>query len=217
MATPNQNQTTSIGDDIAEGKALGKMWRQINDLKQTVKANGFDTRLGKLLQKLKASSPVDSGQISRQTLVTHGINGIDKRRRSEALWFADNEVECREFIAKGKFKGSSLTALKAAMRKADNPMTLVSPEVKAEPTEQPTAKAEPSNVGPNPNLKVTPQLVVDKMMDIVKGNGLDLEEIIEMLMIEQERLEAELEADDPVDTANTQIAAKAVKSVGLPC
>ena len=28
MATPNQNQTTSIGDDIAEGKALGKMWRQ---------------------------------------------------------------------------------------------------------------------------------------------------------------------------------------------
>lgn len=213
MATPNQTQTTSIGDDIAEGKALGKMWRQINDLKQTVKANGFDTRLGKLLQKLKASSPVDSGQISRQTLVTHGINGIDKRRRSEALWFADNEVECREFIAKGKFKGSSLTALKAAMRKADNPMTLVSPEVKAEPTEQPTAKAEVSNVGP---LKVTPQLVVDKMMDIVKGNGLDLEEIIEMLMIEQERLEAELDADDPVDAANTHIAAKAVKSVGLP-
>lgn len=216
MATPNQTQTTSIGDDIAEGKALGKMWRQLNSLKQTVKANGFDTRLGKLLQKLKASSPVDSGQISRQTLVTHGINGIDKRRRSEALWFVENEKECRDFIAKGKFKGSSLTALKAAMRKADNPMTLVSPEVKAEPTEQPTAKAEPSNVGPNPNLKVTPQLVVDKMMDIVKGNGLDLEEIIEMLMIEQERLEAELDADDPVDTANTHIAAKAVKSVGLP-
>ena len=74
MATPNQTKTTSIGDDIAEGKALGKMWRQLNSLKQTVKANGFDTRLGKLLQKLKASSPMDSGQISRQTLVTHGIN-----------------------------------------------------------------------------------------------------------------------------------------------
>jgi|21_taG_2_1085346.scaffolds.fasta_scaffold06637_8 hypothetical protein len=219
MATPNQNQTTSIGDDIAEGKALGKMWRQLNSLKQTVKANGFDTRLGKLLQKLKASSPMDSGQISRQTLVTHGINGIDKRRRSEALWFADNEVECREFIAKGKFKGSSLTALKAAMRKAANPDSEADTTAKAEPTEQPTAKAEPSNVGPvgpNPNLKVTPQLVVDKMMDIVKGNGLDLEEIIEMLMVEQERLEAELDADDPVDAANTHIAAKAVKSVGLP-
>tara|TARA_R110000782_G_scaffold77716_1_gene154044 strand:- start:80 stop:748 length:669 start_codon:yes stop_codon:yes gene_type:complete len=216
METPNQNQTTSIGDDIAEGKALGKMWRQINDLKQTVKANGFDTRLGKLLQKLKASSPVDSGQISRQTLVTHGINDIDKRRRSEALWFADNEVECREFIAKGKFKGSSLTALKAAMHKAANPVTLVSPEVKAEPAEQPTAKAEVSNVGPNPNLKVTPTLVVDKMMDIVKANGLDLEEIIEMLMVEQERLEAELDADDPVDAANTLIAAKAVKAVLTP-
>ena len=211
MATPNQNQTTSIGDDIAEGKALGKMWRQINDLKQTVKANGFDTRLGKLLQKLKASSPVDSGQISRQTLVTHGINGIDKRRRSEALWFADNEVECREFIAKGKFKGSSLTALKAAMHKAANPVTLVSPEVKAEPAEQPTAKAEVSNVGPNPNLKVTPTLVVNKMMDIVKANGLDLEEIIEMLMAEQEKLENDLDADDPVDAANAVIAANMAK------
>lgn len=216
MATPNQTQTTSIGDDIAEGKALGKMWRQLNSLKQTVKANGFDTRLGKLLQKLKASSPMDSGQISRQTLVTHGINGIDKRRRSEALWFVENEVECREFIAKGKFKGSSLTALKAAMRKAANPDSEADTTAKAEPTEQPTAKAEPSNVGPNPNLKVTPQLVVDKMMDIVKGNGLDLEEIIEMLMVEQERLEAELDADDPVDTANTHIAASAVKSVGIP-
>ena len=217
MATPNQNQTTSIGDDIAEGKALGKMWSQLNSLKQTVKANGFDTRLGKLLQKLKASSPMDSGQISRQTLVTHGINGIDKRRRSESLWFVENEKECRDFIAKGKFKGSSLTALKAAMRKAANPDSEADTTAKAEPTEQPTAKAEVSNVGPtNPNLKVTPQLVVDKMMDIVKGNGLDLEEIIEMLMIEQERLEAELDADDPVDAANTHIAAKAVKSVGLP-
>jgi len=102
------------------------------------------------------------------------------------------------------------------MRKAANPDSEADTTAKAEPTEQPTAKAEVSNVGPNPNLKVTPQLVVDKMMDIVKGNGLDLEEIIEMLMIEQERLEAELDADDPVDAANTHIAAKAVKSVGLP-
>ena len=219
MATPNQNQTetTSIGDDIAEGKALGKMWRQLNSLKQTVKANGFDTRLGKLLQKLKASSPVDSGQISRQTLVTHGINSIDKRRRSEALWFVDNEVECREFIAKGKFKGSSLTALKAAMHKAANPDSEAATTAKAEPTEQPTAKAEVSNVGPNPNLKVTPTLVVNKMMDIVKANGLDLEEIIEMLMVEQEKLENDLNADDPVDATNTLIAASAVKSVGFPC
>ena len=53
-------------------------------------------------------------------------------------------------------------------------------------------------------------------MDIVKANGLDLEEIIEMLMAEQEKLENDLNADDPVDAANTHIAAKAVKSVGLP-
>ena len=72
---------------------------------------------------------------------------IDRRRRSEALWFVENEVQCREFIQASGFKGSSLTALQAAMRKAskadDAPQLLkhwnqsnVGP-----------AKAEPSNVG----------------------------------------------------------------------
>ena len=110
------------------------------------------------------------------------------------------------------------------MHKADKPpMTLIAPKVEAaaepkvETPVEPKVEAVKSNVGPNPNLKVTPTLVVDKMMDIVKANGLDLEEIIEMLMAEQEKLENDLDADDPVDVTNTLIAAKAVKSAGLPC
>ena len=129
---------TSIDALVKEGKALGKMWNAIHNVKQTTKANGFDTRLGKLLSTLKAQSSVDSGQIPTHVLRTHGIANIDRRRRAEALWFVENEVECRAFIANSKKGFSSLTALQAAMRKAA--------KAAAEVTQQP-AKAEVSKVG----------------------------------------------------------------------
>ena len=117
-ATTKTTEGTTISVLVKEGKALASIWNQTNSLKTTLKANGFDTRLGKLLQELKAQSTLDSGQISRQTLTMYGINVIDRRRRSEALWFVENEVECRDFIANSKKGFSSLTALQAAMRKA---------------------------------------------------------------------------------------------------
>ena len=43
---------------------------------------------------LKAQSSVDSGQIPTHVLRTHGIDKIDRRRRSEALWFYENQAEC---------------------------------------------------------------------------------------------------------------------------
>jgi len=177
-----QVEGTSIHADIKEGKALASIWRQTNSLKQTIKANGFDTRLGKLMQKLKAQSSLDSGQISRQVLTTYGIHCIDRRRRSEALWFVENETEIRAFIETSGFKGSSLTALQAAMRKAakgsDEP-------AKADET----AKAEPSNVGQSDEAPakadkppVTQKVMVKTIIRQCELNGLDLEKIIEGLM-----------------------------------
>jgi len=128
--TSKANTGTTIDALVKEGKALAAIWKQTNSLKDTLKANGFDVRLGKLLQQLKAQSPHDSGRINRQVLVAHGIHTIDRRRLSEALWFVENETTCRSFIETSGFKGNSLTALQAAMRKADKP-----------------AKAETSNVG----------------------------------------------------------------------
>ena len=114
---------TTIQAMVNEGNALKEIWeKRLTSQRRTftsdTNAKGFDTRLGKLLQQLKASSSMDSGQISRQVLTTHGLHVIDRRRRSEALWFVENEVECREFIAKSKKGFTSLTALQASMRKA---------------------------------------------------------------------------------------------------
>ena len=171
---------TTIDAMIKEGKALARIWKQTNSLKDSTKASGFDTRLGKLLQQLKASSPLDSGQISRQTLTTHGIHTIDRRRRAEALWFVENEVECRDFIKASKKGFTSLTALQAAMRKASkeaNTKTAKAEEVEATPTE-----VEPSNVGQSEAKPVTKQVVFDKLVKVCNANGIDMLELAEMII-----------------------------------
>jgi hypothetical protein len=189
-ATTKTTEGTTISVLVKEGKALASIWNQTNSLKTTLKANGFDTRLGKLLQELKAQSTLDSGQISRQTLTMYGINVIDRRRRSEALWFVENEVECRDFIANSKKGFSSLTALQAAMRKAA--------KADDETTEGKATEGKPSNVGQSddqPKLveqskqsmtvgPITRKVMVNTILAQAAINKLDLEEIIEDLMSE---------------------------------
>lgn len=186
---------TSMNELVKEGKALGRIWASVNSLKATTKASGFDTRLGKLMSVLKAQSSVDSGQIPTHVLRTHGIDKIDRRRRSEALWFYENQAECLEFIKASKKGFTSLTALQAAMRKAakaaaaetatkvevskvgqlDGKDTLVSDTGWIEP------KAKQSG-GATEQRSVKVQITRTKMVDtIVKQcelNNLDLETII---------------------------------------
>ena len=172
---------TSMDALVKEGKALARIWNQTNSLKDSTKASGFDTRLGKLLQQLKAQSSLDSGQVSRQVLVAHGIHTIDRRRRAEALWFVENEVACREFMAKSPKGFTSLSALQKAMAAAAKP-------AKAEPSDvgqsdAASAKAvEPKSSGATEQRSVTVQVTRSKMVDTIlhhcKENGLNVEDII---------------------------------------
>ena len=144
-----QNSSTQIVAVVnntleAEGFALAKEYKSITRgdkvrFTKATKADGFDTRLGKLMQKLKAEG---GDRISSQRLKDCGINGIDKRRRSEALWFIENETACRDFIQASKKGFTSLTALQAAMKpKAD-------PKPKADADKPTGSEAEDkSNVG----------------------------------------------------------------------
>lgn len=141
------NQIATISAKIntleAEGFALAKEWKSICKADKTrftksTKADGFDTRLGKLMFALKQEA---NGRITSQRLKDCGINTIDKRRRSEALWFVENEDAARNFVQASKKGFTSLTALQAAMKKAEK-----ASEPKAETHEQPEADTE-SNVG----------------------------------------------------------------------
>ena len=184
--TANKVEGTSMDSLVKEGKALASIWKQTNSLKDSTKPNGFDTRLGKLLQQLKAQSTLDSGQVSRQTLTTYGIHTIDRRRRAEALWFVENEVECRDFMKASKKGFTSLSALQKAMNAA----------AKADQEPKQPAKAEPSDVGQSDDkptklvqhsetkvsVPVTRSVMVNTIIKQCEANGLNLEEVIDDLI-----------------------------------
>jgi hypothetical protein len=181
-------ETTSIVAEIstleAEGFALAKQWREIckADAKRFTahtKADGFDTRLGKLMLSLR----LEGGErISSQRLKDCGIHVIDKRRRSEALWFVENEIECRQFLAESKKGFTSLTALQAAMKANAKAST----------------EGDKSNVGPNAESTegegqdeasaVQPAMsqadVILSLKAMCQTNGLNVLDIVDALLAE---------------------------------
>lgn len=185
-AKTSKVEGTSIQADIAEGKALFNIWKKKESSAKAAftndtKAEGFDTRLGNLLLKLQKASSMDGGRISREILATHNLHKIDKRRRSEALWFVRNKVEATAFIETSKKGFTSLTALQAAMRKAakaDEPQTTEGE------TQTETTEGETSNVGPSqpPQQKVSHTVMVNTIVKQAHLNDLDLEEIVLDLM-----------------------------------
>jgi len=190
MAKSAKTQATVVGTTIdalvKEGKALARIWKQTNSLKDSTKASGFDTRLGKLMQELKAQSTLDSGQISRQVLVAHGIHTIDRRRRSEALWFVENQAECLQFMKASKKGFTSLTALQAAMRKANADTKPAKAEVSnVGQSDAKPAKAEPKMVQHSEtkvSVPVTRSVMVNTIIKQCEANGLNLEEVIDDLI-----------------------------------
>jgi hypothetical protein len=158
-----------------EGKALAAMWKSIckadkGRFTAATKADGFDTRLGKLMQKLKA----EGGQrINSQRLKDCGINGIDKRRRSEALWFVENEKACREFIQASKKGFTSLTALQAAMK----PKAPVKPKAEApvEPKADDKSKVGLDSEADKPAVKVEADDIAVAVLDMMQKHNVSLE------------------------------------------
>ena len=139
--TKNQSELSTLE---AEGIVLAKMWKSIcsadkSRFKKSTQADGFDTRLGKLLQSLKSEG---GAQISTNRLRDCNLHQIDRRRRSEALWFVENEKDCRKFAKASKKGFTSLTALQRAMKIASKPQT-----AKAEKVDEKPSKEEVSNVG----------------------------------------------------------------------
>ena len=154
MSQAVQNIQPEITTLEAEGVALAKMWKSIcsadkSRFTKSTQADGFDTRLGKLMLALKQET--DAGRISSSRLKECGIHNIDKRRRSEALWFVENETEAREFVKASKKGFTSLSALQKAMAKsakADEATTDATPkgEDKSDvglADDKPTAETQP--------------------------------------------------------------------------
>ena len=190
---------TTLQALVAEGNALLEIWNKRQTAQRKLftadtKADGFDTRLGKLLQELKAQSPLDSGQISRQTLATYKVDKIDRRRRSEALWFVENEVDCRDFIKKSKKGYTSLSALQKAMYKASKEADAKASK-EAESSNEEPSKEEMSDVGQKPSKDD----IVKSIVKACQYSGIDLLDIAEALM--------EIDTVSETEETETKVAA----------
>ena len=182
MTTSTKIAQPELNTLETEGFILAAEWKKISKADERrfesfTKADGFDTRLGKLLQQLK----LEGGQrISSQRLKDCNIHEVDKRRRSEAMWFVENEVKCREFIAESKKGFGSLTALQAAMAKsakADKPAVTEGDNAGAatEGGEAPiTEGVAKSNIGPVDLAK--------QVADLAKANGVSLLDLVDQLL-----------------------------------
>jgi len=187
----NLTETPNLNTHEVEGDKLWKLWiakqnkdrnRLQKEFKADTKSDGFDTRLGKLIRELKLES--DSRQISSSRLRDCSIHSIDRRRRSEALWFVENEKECRSFIQTSKKGFTSLTALQAAMRKA-NKSDDTTDEADVESTKNETEKE--SNVGQlDATVKMDKYQLAKIIQEICLSNKIDDAELIEILMLNAE-------------------------------
>jgi hypothetical protein len=175
--TMNNEVNPAISTLESEGVALATMWKSMvsaesKRFNDNTKAEGFDTRLGKLMQELKAEG---GERISSDRLKACGIHTIDKRRRAEAMWFVENEVVAREFMKASKKGFGSLTALQSAMAKAAK-----ADEPKATEGEVSAEAIDKSNVGPESHgepLKLDAKGIADMLKALCASNEVSWEEV----------------------------------------
>ena len=183
MATELTNIEAEISTLEAEGFALAKQWREIckADAKRFTahtKADGFDTRLGKLMLSLR----LEGGErITSQRLKDCGIHVIDKRRRSEALWFVENEVECRQFLAESKKGFTSLTALQAAMKSAKSK---VGPDTEGEEKSGGVVTEGDTGMDDASKPVMSQADVILSLKAMCQANGLNVLDIVDALLAE---------------------------------
>ena len=164
----------------SEGLALAKMYKKEQaslkrKFKQSTALDGFDYRLGKLLDTLSAEA--EGGRIASARLKDCGVTTIDKRRRAEALWFYRNYDEATAFNKASKKGFTSLTALQSAMKKAtksnDGPTT---------ESDDGFVKIHGNIEGDNIPSSVNAEIIVANVLATAKKYNVDLQQVVEMLI-----------------------------------
>ena len=168
----------------SEGSALAEMYKkEQTSLKkkftQSIKMDQLSYRLGKLMDTLTAEA--EGGRIKSKRLAEVGIANIDKRRRSEALWFYQNYDKATAFIKASKKGFTSLTALQSAMNKADKSNDGPSTEGDTEGD----TEGKPSNVNA--------ESIVANVLATAEKYNVDLQQVVEMLIDSATSTEVEIE------------------------
>lgn len=210
--TANTDTNTAVLATLElQGADIARQWKAITKgdkarFTQHTQANGFDMQLGKLMVALSEEC---EGRIKSSRLADCGINVVDKRRRSEAMWFVNNEVEAREFIAKSKKGFTSLSALQKAIAIANK-----KPSSKDDTTSTDKPKADATPKTSEAKL-LTKDEVFKQILDMCNQNDVETYDIAQMLVdmhtdAEQAVKEAKRHSQQRVTSSNGVTLAKAI-------
>jgi hypothetical protein len=166
----------SIDTLESEGLALAKMYKnEVSSEKrrftESIKMDKLSYRLGKLMATLSAEAEGD--RISSARLKEVGIANIDRRRRSEALWFYQNYDNALAFIEASKKGFTSLTALQLAIKKSDE--SNIGPNTEGGDDDETSTEDTTSS-------NVNAESIVANVLATANKHNIDLQLVVEMLI-----------------------------------
>ena len=116
---PSQDELKALGINLAKQDAKETKSLQSKTTKVVRNTDSVDYQLGKLQYDILKLENVKI--ISKELAKKYGINTIDRRRRSEALWLFINFNQVNSWLNKTKKRFINLSSLQKAFNKATKP------------------------------------------------------------------------------------------------
>jgi len=201
-----QTQTQIVSALTIQGKALTKAYKEEQKLlktkttKMVFDLESFEYKLGKLISDILSIE--NTKLISKELALKFGINAIDKRRRSEALWLFSNHSNVVTWLKNNpKKRFTSLPSLKNTYSFEHKPK-LEETVKKEDITQIEDKSSEESNVGqsvkeePKVQKKLTASDVAFETVLALDTNGISKEEFLLALKEQLELIEDNIQLDE---------------------
>ena len=189
----------SIGANLAKAYHKEQKALRTKTTKMVFSNDSFDYELGKLQSEILTIENVKI--ISKALALKYGINAIDRRRKSEALWLFSNHSNIVTWLRQNpKKRFTSLTALQRAYSLANKPKEETSTQEEILQIED--KSSEVSNVGqsvkeePKVQKKLTASDVAFETVLALDTNGISKEEFLVALKEQLELIEDNTKLDE---------------------
>ena len=195
----NISTLQSIGANLTKAYHKEQKSLRTKTTKMVFSTESFDYELGKLQSEILTIENVKI--ISKALALKYGINAIDRRRKSEALWLFSNHSNIVTWLRQNpKKRFTSLTALQRAYNLANKPKEDTSTQEEILQIED--KSSEVSNVGqsvkeePKVQKKLTASEVAFETVLALDTNGISKEEFLVALKEQLELIEDNTQLDE---------------------
>ncbi len=188
----------SIGANLTKAYHKEQKSLRTKTTKMVFSTESFEYQLGSLQSQILTIENVKI--ISKALALKYGINSIDKRRKSEALWLFSNHSNIVTWLRQNpKKRFTSLTALQRAYSLANKPKEEASTQEEILQIED--KSSEQSNVGhseekPKAKKKLTASDVAFETVLALDTNGISKEEFLVALKEQLELIEDNTKLDE---------------------